>query len=118
MVAILVISWSLAAIAGSLMLGVIEWGLIPITLTRETLIRTGYPNGEGPLSKNYEGGVIVDPKGDHLGMYLAMLSQHFTEYEWMRGTIFFMKRGEAREVFDLVKSMATGRSCLGYWRWS
>lgn len=100
----ILVSYGVVAVAVPLMFGAVEWGLIPIILVREA-VREGFPDGLGPLSEDYGVGIVVSPKGEDLGRYLAMLTQNFEELEWMQDRVFHVKMKEAREVFDLIEAI-------------
>lgn len=100
----ILVSYSVVVVAVPLMMGAVEWGLIPIILVREA-VRDGFPKGLGPLSEDYGEGIIVSPQGEDLGKYLAMLTQNFEELEWMQNKVFHVKIAEAREVFDFTEAI-------------
>lgn len=102
-------SWALAALSVSVMAGSIEWGVIPLTITRET-VRGWFPNGLGPLSEDYGSGIIVHPEGDPIGQYLYMLSEKYEEVSWMRGAVFFVKTEEAKVVFEHIQAIVSNGS--------
>lgn len=99
-----IISVGMLIVGVPLMMGALEWGLIPIILVREA-VRDGFPKGLGPLSEDYGVGIIVSPEGETIGMYLAMLTQHFEELEWIQNKVFHVKVAEAREIFDLTEAL-------------
>lgn len=100
----ILVSYGIVVVAVPLMMGAVEWGLIPIILVRE-VVRDGFPKGLGPLSEDYGVGIHVSPEGEDLGKYLAMLTQNFEEIEWMQNMVFHVKMKEAREVFDFIEAI-------------
>lgn len=100
----IIVSWLLIAATAPLFLGMFKWGLIPLVLVRQRIRKT-YPEGLGPLSENWGGGIEVRPEGDDLGKYLAMLTQNFEEMTWLQGKVFCMTKVEAEEVFYMIEAL-------------
>lgn len=104
MFAVIIISYALAGAAVAGLIGVFEYGVVPVLVTKAA-VGSSFSGELGPLSPSYGPGLFIDERGDNVGQRILALTKVCPALGWMEGKVFYIKEAEAVMVIKLVEAV-------------